>query len=336
MDKLTIKYHASSKALAPQPIRIKAPGWGGTAEKMQDGAVAQPWHCLPFVEGSIYGLELLYQYDAECRVSCSDSGLHFDWNFAGEKNPALNGNEFVELEAKSPWRYYQLKTGLDIKAPPGHVIRIEPHARFFTDDTGTAPLATIGHVAPDEDGQHLTVAFRGPEPGQQHIFHKGEPYAQILFVPEQVSYELTKMSAKDEARRRELERQIEEARFAIADNVWQNSDGPQQDNHYKILARAFARDGLAGVDEVVQQASLRREQKLSDQTIAQCLAQAAQLMKESKRREASTIYLHVLNQDPDNAEALNNMGICQACAGNVSAGLEMMGRALALQPMIPR
>ena len=151
-----------------------------------------------------------------------------------------------------------------------------------------------------------------------------------------MTYVVTKMTTGEEGQRRLLEQVIETSRFAIADNVWQNSDGPQQDNHYKILARAFARDGMAGVDEVVQKALERHQTGLQAKSIADCLAQASQLMNARKRREASTIYAHVLSLEPNNTEALNNLGICLACAGNVTAGLDIMGRALTLQPMLPK
>ena len=54
MGPLNYKYSLYGKALPPRPIRVKNPGWGGEPQKMVDGSEPQPWHCLPFVEGSTW------------------------------------------------------------------------------------------------------------------------------------------------------------------------------------------------------------------------------------------------------------------------------------------
>src|SRR5439155_21417078 len=73
-----------------------------------------------------------------------------------------------------------------------------------------------------------------------------------------------------------------------------------------------------------------------DKTLAECLALASQRLAERKYREASSIYSHVLSRDPDNAEALSHLGICVAVLGNVTLGLELMAKAVALQPGWPK
>jgi tetratricopeptide (TPR) repeat protein len=97
MEKLQIKYRTYTKAQPPRPIRMKVPGWGGSPEKMEDGSELQPWHCLPFTEGSTYGLELVYEYDNECHV-VNDNGLvYFEWDFARELYRRLG--RYPEAEA---------------------------------------------------------------------------------------------------------------------------------------------------------------------------------------------------------------------------------------------
>jgi len=45
-EKLQIKYRTAHKALPPQPIRLKVPGWAGAPEiTMDNGSEPQPWHC---------------------------------------------------------------------------------------------------------------------------------------------------------------------------------------------------------------------------------------------------------------------------------------------------
>ena len=59
----------------PQPIRLKMPGWGGSAAmRMENGSEPQPWHCPPFVDGSAYGIELIYHYETECHIVNEDIG----------------------------------------------------------------------------------------------------------------------------------------------------------------------------------------------------------------------------------------------------------------------
>src|SRR5206468_1564704 len=130
------------------------------------------------------------------------------------------------------------------------------------DDTGTVPLAMIGHLQNEWYSRMAFVVFRAPRPGQRHIFRKGEPFVQLLFVPQRMKYEIVKLNPEEEARRRAREQGIQVARFEIAENIWRHPDGGQFNNHYKVLARAFARDGIAGVDEVIEAGIKKHESAL--------------------------------------------------------------------------
>jgi len=63
-----VKYKSYAHALPAQPIRMTNVTWGGLPVKMKDGSDPQPWYCLPFVEGSTYGLELIYPHETPCQV----------------------------------------------------------------------------------------------------------------------------------------------------------------------------------------------------------------------------------------------------------------------------
>jgi hypothetical protein len=90
MMNLNIKYSTLFKELPPQPIRLTDVTWAGVAEKkMTNGSEVQPWHCLPFIEGSTYGLELVYPYETECHVIGAGGTIHFDWDFTKEPDNAL-------------------------------------------------------------------------------------------------------------------------------------------------------------------------------------------------------------------------------------------------------
>jgi tetratricopeptide (TPR) repeat protein len=337
MEKFVIKYAATSeKASPPQRIRVDVPGWGGDpAQKMENGGQVQPWHCLPFVEGSTYGLELVYPYETECQVVNDGPLVRFEWDFYKE-GAGVTGGEFLTFFPKEAPGQYLFSTRLDIVAPPGHVLRIEPHPRFFTDLSGTVPAAIIANVQSEWWSKPLFVVFKVPPPGGRHIFRKGEPYAQIIFVPQRVSYELTKMTPEEEAHRRELSQGVEAARSLIATNLWINAAGKDQANHYKVLAAAFARDGMAGVEKTIGDAVAEHQRALpADKNIPECMMLGAARMKEHKYVEARDVFGLVLARDPNNAEAMLNIGICLACIGATLPGLEAMREAVRMQPNAP-
>src|ERR1700675_1130904 len=95
METVPIKISAYNGALPPRPIRMANVRWGGLPQKMEDGSDPQPWHCLPFVEGSTYGLELIYPYEKECHVVNDDGSVRFEWDFANEPGGGVTGAEFV-------------------------------------------------------------------------------------------------------------------------------------------------------------------------------------------------------------------------------------------------
>lgn len=63
MTKIDVLWRTRHKGLPPRPIKLQIPGWAGHDLNHGDGATPQPWHCPPFVDGSTYGLELLYPFD---------------------------------------------------------------------------------------------------------------------------------------------------------------------------------------------------------------------------------------------------------------------------------
>jgi Tfp pilus assembly protein PilF len=333
MDSLTIKYKAYAKVLPPQPIRMTNVNWGGSPEKMEDGSEPQPWHCLPFVEGSTYGLELIYPYENECHVVGANGTIHFEWDYANEPGGGLTGGEFVAFSPVDACKYYLFNTRLDIQPPPGYVLRTEPHPRYFTDETRTVPLAIIGNLQ-NEWYPHLNFAvFRAPEQGRRHIFRKGEPFVQVLFVPHRVKYDIAQMTFEESAERRELEHAIERCKSDIAEHSWHNPTGVGFNNHYKVLARAFARDGIAGVKELVQQAVQRRDSAFPrDKSIAECMALGSHCLKEQLYQQACEIFDHVVERDPENAAAYSALGICYSSMGNLKYALDSMKRAVALRP----
>ena len=335
MERFPIKYRLTGKALPPRPIRMSIPGWGGPEGEKKNGLEPRPWHCPPFVEAAIYGLELIYQYETECQVINENGEIRFEWDYANEPDVKLGGEEFAAFFPR-PAKYYLFSTALDLQAPPGHVLRTMPHPRYFTDDTGTVPLSMMGHVQSEWWSKTLFVVFRVPQPGQRHIFRKGEPYVQILFVPQHVQYDALPMNAEEEAERRELERGISTSASFIANNVWNNPAGHEFKDHYKVMGRAFAVDGMAGVKQIVQEAGERLQKCLPrDKSIAQCLNMGYEQQMAGNFVEARTIYQHVVSRDPQNAEAWMRLGIVAACVEAPLDAIDLMKRAIAIRPQWP-
>jgi len=337
MENLKIKYATYMNASPPMPIKLEIGGWSGTTEKMVTGSNPQPWHCLPFVEGSTYGLEVTYQFETPCDVVNDNGNVRFDWDFAKEPGGVLTGSEFLFFSPVRATKYYLLNTRMDVQTPPGYAIRTEPHPRYFTDDSGTFPLAMIGHLQNEWYPRQLFVVFRAPLPGQRHIFRKGEPHSQILFVQRHVNYDLERMTPDEEKRRRDLEANINVARFEIAENRWRHPHDVQFNNHYKVLARAYAREGLAGVEETVRAAVEKRERGFpADKSVDQYLVMGLELLSERRYEDAHRCYAHVLSLDPNNTEALSHIGICLACLGGVMQALEVMRGATYLAPRVAK
>jgi tetratricopeptide (TPR) repeat protein len=334
IEVMIIKVGSKHHQLPLQAIHLSTPGWGGDAVKMEDGAVIQPAHCLPFVEGSTYGLELLYPYETECHVVNNEEGIP---RFERELNEELKGWEFLFFSPEHHAKFYMLNTQLDIVPPPGHVIRTEPHPRYFTDDNGTVPLPMIGHLQNEWYPRPLFVVFRAPRPGQRHIFRKGEPIAQLLFVPQEAKYEITRMNPEEEAARAKMMEQIQSARKTIANRRWFNSTKIEQDNHYKVLAAAFAKGGQTEVERKVREGLERHSAALPhEKSIAECLEIGRRHFQSSHYMDAVDIFTHVISRDPKNAEALNHLAICAFVLGNIPDGLNLMAQAVNAQPNSPK
>jgi tetratricopeptide (TPR) repeat protein len=333
MNKLQIKYRTAGKALPPQPIRLDIPGWAGSAEqKKENGSEPQPWHCAPFSEAAICGLELLYQYDTECHI-INDGELRIDWDYAKEPGGVLGRDEFTDTAPK-PSKFFLFATSVDLQAPPGYVLRTEPHPRFFTDTTGTVPLAVSGHVRSEWWAKKLFVAFKAPPPGQRHIFRKGEPYVQILFVPQHTTYQPTRMTAEEEAQRVEVEEGILLAKSHLATHVWHNPDGLEFNDHYKALERAFKQDGMAGVQAAVQKAVERFEHTVpANRTIAEYLDLGNHYMREGKLVEAKQVLYHARKVAPNNPEVANRNAILAWKMDLRELAVSVMQAAVNLMPL---
>jgi Tetratricopeptide repeat len=329
---VVVKYRTIGNALPPQPTRLAIPGWSGLPEiKMENGSQPQPWHCSPFREGATYGLELLFQHDSECHVINDNGQIRFDWN-DGQKPEGNHG--FFEIGAK-PCRFFGFDTSVELQAPPGYVLRTVTHPRFHTDRSGTVPAVLCCHGSSGEL-RKLSVVFKAPAPGERHVFRKGEPYVQILFVPQPVNYELVKMSREEETRRNNMESGIFLAKSYLAKHIWHNPDGIEFNDHYRVLERAFEHQGVAGVQATIEAAVKRKQEAVpTGKTIAEYLKLADAYRRDGKYLEAKDTLVHARGLDPLNHEVACRIGILQWAQGLRTLGLGAMEMAVRLQPNSP-
>lgn len=331
---ITARYRAEGKGLPPRPVRVSFPGWAGDAGKrMEHGSDPQPWHCRAFVQAAMYGLELLFPYENECRVVNDGGTPRIDWDYRNEPGAALRGDEMGFNEPRPP-QFYTFNTLLDIEAPPGHVLQTQPHPRFFTDATGTVPLPLIAQVQSEWYPRTLFAVFKIPPAGHQHVFRKGEPYMQVIFVPAGgKAAGAERMTAEAEAKRRWLETGIRLARSRIAHNVWLNPRGGQFDDHYKVLERTFATAGTEGVEAQVREA-IEAQQRAVPQglTVAQYLALAREHRAQGRHLEARDVYVHLRHSGCNGAAVAHGMGSVAAALGLLDLAHQALAYAVKVEP----
>lgn len=236
---IEVAYRVTGEGIPPRPIKLQIPGWAGDSHGHANGDKAQPWHCVPFVEGNTYGLEMVYPYEEECRVSNIDGKIE------------MTGDVRFQMFAAGHFGYCSC---MDIQVPPGHVVRLEPHPRYFTDHTGTVPLMVPGHLQTEWWTRIFFIVFKVPFPGQTHIFRKGEPYGQMLIVPKKVNYKLREMTPAEKEKRIRWEQLSMLYDSLIGERSWVSNTGNHFNDEYKVMARAWAKGGEQGIEELFKKA----------------------------------------------------------------------------------
>lgn len=335
MAKLEIRYRLEGKALPPRPIKVAIGGWGGSAAmKKEDGSQPEPWHCPLFTEGCTHGVELLYQYETECHIVNEGGRVRIEWDREKEPGGGTSPSDFT-LSVPQPSTDYLFATSMDLQAPAGYVLRTETHPRFFRDHTGTVPAAFHGHVQSEWWPKRLFIVFKIPEPGQRHIFRKGEPYAQVLFIPRD-EYVLRPMNEEELAGRRKLEEEIKFCKSLIAKNVWNSASGVAFNDHYKVLSRAYEQEGIAGVEAVVKEGmEMYRAVVPEGKSVEEYIGLAKKAQEERKFVEANEILHHVLRLDPQSAEAHRRMAALAWEQKVPNGAVSEMQKAVMLKPNLP-
>jgi hypothetical protein len=235
-----VKYRSYTPGLDLRRTKLDVPGWGGEREPRRDGSMEQAWRCLPFSEAARYGIELFYPYGNEFRVSVAGGNLVLEGDFGPA--PEGHGGEWPPFRTFGG-HYYTYQLSLDLKVEEGFAIRTEPHPRFYTDPTNTTPVAVPALIRRWWPMVYFLV-FKAPPEGGVHVFRPGEPFAQILVLPEEASFDLIPMP-DDEAAEREMQsRRIHQSRATLsAETEWTSATNTVFGGTYRhILGAASERE----------------------------------------------------------------------------------------------
>jgi hypothetical protein len=230
----TVKYRLYETRLRPRRTKMDVPGWAGKPEPRRDGSHEYTWHCIPFSEGAKYGIELFYPFDNEMKVTTRDGRLILDGDFGPNPETGIEWPPFRTFGEQ----FYTYQLLLDLKAEEGMAIRFEPHPRFYTDPTYSVPIAVPALLRRWWPMVNFMV-FKSPQEGCTHVFRPGEPFAQVIVIPEESEFELVEMTEEEAAERELQARRIHESRNTLsADTHWTSSTNTEFDGSYRHIHRA--------------------------------------------------------------------------------------------------
>jgi hypothetical protein len=236
----TLKYRLHGHRPPPQPVQLQIPGWAGAQQPRADGNHEQPWHCTPFSESARYGVELLYPFAEELRVSWFRGRVLLEADWGEPVDPEMMWPPFRSFGED----YYSYQLSLDLQVPPGWAVRTEPHPRYFTDPTNTTPLAVPALVRTEWWPMMFFCIFKAPPKGVTHVFRQGEPFMSLIVLPADPELDLQAMTEAEAAERELRARRIAASRDSLAESTrWTSTTNTVFDGVYRQMLRsAKARD----------------------------------------------------------------------------------------------
>lgn len=230
-----VRYRIHGPGLPPRPTEMPVPGWAGDPHPRADGSHEQMWHCAPFSEGAKYGVELLYPFEQELRVTSyrGKPRLEADWG----PDPQLGTNW-------PPFRpfgehYYSYQSLIDLKVDPPFAIRIEPHPRYFAPGLDDVPLAVPAMIRTAWWPMIFFLIFKVPPRGVTHVFRPGEPFAQAIAIPAEPDLDFAEMDEEEAADREMRSLRIRDNRDKLSEgNRWLSTTNTVFDGTYRHMLRA--------------------------------------------------------------------------------------------------
>jgi hypothetical protein len=231
----TVKYRLFEPRLNPRRTRIEVPGWAGLHEPRQDGSHEQAWHCMPFVEGAQYGIELFYPFDTELHVTTRDGHVVLQADWGPDPDTGILWPPFRTFGEG----YYSYQLLLDLKVSDDMAVRTEPHPRYYTSAANDVPLAVPALLRTSWWPMISFVIFKAPPEGRFHIFRPGEPFMQMIFLPAEPNFALAPMDEEEAAEREMRSRRIHASRDTLGkDSRWTSSTNTVFDATYRQILRA--------------------------------------------------------------------------------------------------
>ena len=231
----SVKYRLFEPRLMPRRTKLDVPGWAGEPAPRRDGSHEYAWHCMPFIEGAQYGIELFYPFDNELHVTRRDGQVVLEGDFGPDPGTGILWPPFRAFGEG----YYTYQLLLDLQVTEDMAVRTEPHPRFYTSETDDVPLAVPALLRTSWWPMISFVVFKAPPEGRTHVFRPGEPFMQMLFLPAEPEFELVAMNEAEAAERELRGRRIHASRPALAkDSTWTSDTDTVFDGTYRHLLRA--------------------------------------------------------------------------------------------------
>ena len=239
----TVKYRYYNPRLAPRRTRMEVPGWSGQPAPRRDGSHEYAWHCMPFVEGAQYGIEVFYPYDNELRVTKRDGQVVLESDWGPDPGTGIQWPPFRPFGEE----YYTYQLLMDLKVADDMAVRAEPHPRLYTTPGDDVPIAVPALLRTSWWPMISFVVFKAPAEGRVHIFRPDEPFMQFIFVPADAPFELVPMNEEEAAEREMRGRRIHASRETLGKATnWTSSTNTVFDGTYRQIlraARAKAKEG---------------------------------------------------------------------------------------------
>jgi len=126
----------------------------------------------------------------------------------------------------------------------------------YPNDFGWVPLESL-------------VANSDPMPEETHIFKSGDPYAQILIIPKKPTYEIKEMNESEKQYRKTIDEKIHNSNTTLSKHVWRDNNGKLFDDKYKQLQIAYNKEGMAGIEKLIEEKVFYKKKEVAPKEIKQ-------------------------------------------------------------------